>query len=64
MDLYKHLSTWKDLHKIKVELILTDNVVNINVAAWDGERGYNTVPSYRFKAQHDVKRRIKMKQMK
>ena len=39
MDLYKHLSTWKDLHKIKVELILTDNVVNINVVAWNGERG-------------------------
>ena len=33
MDLYKHLSTWKDLHKIKVELILTDNVVNINAAS-------------------------------
>ena len=32
MDLYKHLSSWKDLHKIKVELILTDNVVNINAA--------------------------------
>ena len=47
-----------------MELILTDNVENINVAAWDGARGYNTVPSYRFKAQHDVKRRIKMKQMK
>ena len=64
MDLDKHLSTEKDLHEIKVELILTDNVVNINVAAWNGERGQNTVPSYRFKTQHDMKPRIKMKQMK
>ena len=39
MDLYKHLSTWKDLHKIKVELILTDNVVNINAAMKNREEG-------------------------
>ena len=33
MDLDKHLSSQIDLHKIIVELILTDNVVNINVVA-------------------------------
>ena len=32
MDLDKHLSSHIDLHKIIVELILTDNVVNINAA--------------------------------
>ena len=39
MDLDKHLSSHIDLHKIIVEVILTDNVVNINVVAWNGERG-------------------------
>ena len=58
-DLDKHLSSQRDLHKIKVELILTDNVVNINVVAWNGERGWNNVPSHRFKTQHDMKPKLR-----